>query len=81
MNLPQELVSGDFISFVHKKMQEADGASIRYTFSGSIYFERMKELGLYSTDKVQIRDRVIQAGLMNIYGKCLLKAGVDYIAK
>ena len=34
-----------------------------FTFAGSIYFNRMKELGLYTIDKEKIRKRVKDSGL------------------
>ena len=39
----------------------------RYTFSGSVYFERMKELGLYTIDKEEIKERVNSLNLTNIF--------------
>jgi hypothetical protein len=35
-----------------------DGLRNRYTFAGAGYFARMKELGLYSIDTVEIEKRV-----------------------
>ena len=72
LELPRTLVSGDFIAFVHEKMQSEEGLRMRYTFSGSVYFERMKALSLYSTDRARIQERVQSAGLDNIYNECLV---------
>lgn len=70
--LPSTLAVGDFISFVHRRMNEEDGMKVRYTFSGSVYFERMKQKGLYTTDSSAICKRVEQSGLMKVFARCLV---------
>ncbi|MPN05984.1 hypothetical protein SDC9_153238 [bioreactor metagenome] len=72
LELPRSLATGDFIKFVHEKMTLPDGMKIRYTFSGSVYFERMKNLALYSTNRSEIKDRVAQTGLTDVYNGCLV---------
>nr|WP_092067420.1 FAD-dependent oxidoreductase [Dendrosporobacter quercicolus]NSL46580.1 FAD-dependent oxidoreductase [Dendrosporobacter quercicolus DSM 1736]SDL56395.1 Glucose inhibited division protein A [Dendrosporobacter quercicolus] len=72
LTLPNTLATGDFIEFVQAKMQTEDGMRVRYTFSGSIYFERMKELALYSTSRSEVKDRVAQTGLTDVYNGCLV---------
>lgn len=72
LELPDTLATGDFIEFVHGKMQTEDGMKMRYTFSGSVYFERMKELALYSVNRSEIKDRVAQTGLTDVYNGCLV---------
>ena len=44
LQLPDSLLIGDFISYSNEEMHKKDGAKKRFTFAGSIYFERMKEL-------------------------------------
>lgn len=39
------------------------------TFAGGEFFEEMKRFGLYTLDRGQIRERIKEAGLLNIYGK------------
>jgi len=51
------------------KMKYPEGRMYKYTFSGSVYFEQMKEKGLYSVDKQRIRERVEKAGLMGVFLK------------
>ncbi len=70
--LPDTLAVGDFISFAHRRMEEDDGMRVRYTFSGSVYFERMKEKGLYTTDSSAIYRRVEESGLSQIFARCLV---------
>ena len=72
LELPRTLASGDFIAFSHEQMHTEAGLRIRYSFSGSIYFERMKALSLYSTNRTEINERVRHAGLNDIYNECLV---------
>ncbi|GAK55335.1 glucose-inhibited division protein A [Candidatus Vecturithrix granuli] len=64
--LPDALVIGDAIAFVRTEMQTEEGKTKKYTFSGSVLFERMKQKGYYSTNLDEIRGRVANAGLMNV---------------
>lgn len=61
--LPRELAIGDAIAYVEEQMKTEKGLGLKYTFSGSVLFERMKELGLYTTDIAAIKDRVAGLGL------------------
>ena len=60
---------GDFINSTVNKMKYPEGRMYKYTFSGSVYFEQMKEKGLYSLDKQKIRERVEKVGLMGVFLK------------
>lgn len=66
LTLPGTLACGDAITHVRERMLTDEGMRVKYTFSGSVYFTRMKELGLYSTDVAQIRARVEAAGLTGV---------------
>lgn len=70
--LPSELACGDIISFMHSEMKTAKGMGKKYTFSGSVYFQRMQEQGLYTTDITLIRERVGKTGLAGIFN-CSIK--------
>jgi len=72
LELPRTLASGDFIAFAHEQMLSETGLRIRYSFSGSVYFERMKVMSLYSTNRAEINERVRSAGLNDIYNVCLV---------
>lgn len=72
LDLPRTLASGDFIAFAHEQMQSEMGLRMRYTLSGSVYFERMKAMSLYSTNRAEISERVRAAGLIDIYNICLV---------
>jgi hypothetical protein len=65
--LPDSLAIGDAISHVRTQMQTEEGLGHKYTFSGSVFFERMKERGLYTTDVKKIRARVEEAGLAGVF--------------
>lgn len=66
--LPTSLAVGDAIAQVTERMRgPEEGLTEKYTFSGSLYFARMKALGLYTTDRAQIRQRVRQAGLEGVF--------------
>jgi len=41
---------------------------LKYTFSGSVLFDRMKDLALYATDVPEIMNRVDAAGVAGIFG-------------
>ncbi|WP_026887455.1 FAD-dependent oxidoreductase [Clostridium beijerinckii] len=68
LELPRELATGDIIAYANDKVKEGK-MSERYTFSGAEYFERMKDLGLYSMDNNEIKLRVKKLNLTNIFSK------------
>ncbi|MCD4677641.1 MAG: FAD-dependent oxidoreductase [Desulfobacula sp.] len=65
--LPTSLAVGDAIRHVRKQMIDKKELGLKYTFSGSVYFERMKELQMYSTDKTSIAKRVESAGMTGVF--------------
>lgn len=65
--LPGSTASGDIISYMIDQIKQGSGLKNKYTFSGSLYFERMKEKGLYTTDLETIEKRVKNAGLTDIF--------------
>jgi hypothetical protein len=65
--LPDVLAVGDAIRFVRSQMREEGILSLKYTFSGSVYFERMKAKGLYTTDRKKIEQRVGMAGMARVF--------------
>jgi hypothetical protein len=73
LEIPPTTAIGDFISFVNKEIQTEEGQRNRYTFSGGLYFERMKKQGLYSTDIKEIRTRIKNAGMIDIFSEKLVK--------
>lgn len=69
--LPTELAVGDAINYVRQAMDTEEGMTKKYTFSGSVYFNRMKELDLYTTDVEAIKARVEKTGLTGVFSKKL----------
>lgn len=67
--LPDTLAVGDAITYVRTQMETEEGLAFKYTFSGSVYFDRMKQRGLYSTNLREIEKRVDQAGMIGIFSK------------
>ncbi|MCD8083373.1 MAG: FAD-dependent oxidoreductase, partial [Clostridiales bacterium] len=67
LTLPESTAIGDAIVFVKKAMETEEGIGKKYTFSGSVYFERMKELGLYTIDTAEIEKRVEKAGVLGVF--------------
>ena len=65
--LPVDLAVGDAIQFVRTEMQSEGKLGLKYTFSGSVFFDRMKRRGLYTTDISDIENRVDAAGMANIF--------------
>lgn len=64
--LPRSLAIGDIIATAGEILQGGD-LSQKLTFSGAGYFERMKSLGLYTTDRQRVRERVASAGLEEVF--------------
>ncbi|MEL7624181.1 MAG: FAD-dependent oxidoreductase [Clostridiales bacterium] len=67
IEIPTNLAIGDAIDHVGKQMRTEEGITLKYTFSGSVYFKRMQELGLYTTDVAAIKAKVKEAGLEGVY--------------
>ena len=73
LQLPTNLLIGDFIAYANIEMKKPEGDKLRFTFAGSTYFNRMKNLGLYTTDKNVIVNKVKKASLYGIYDKLVIK--------
>jgi hypothetical protein len=65
--LPDSLVIGDAIRHVREQMRTEEGLGRKFTFSGSVYFDRMQERNTYTTDVAEIRQRVADAGLTDVF--------------
>lgn len=72
MQLPRELAVGDIIAYENEMKKTNEGLKKRYTFSGSIYFERMKELGLYSIDTEEIDEKIKKLNLKGVFNQRLI---------
>jgi hypothetical protein len=67
VTLPPTLATGDAIQFVTSAQEIPGGWDRKITFSGSFYFARMEQLGLYSADPAVIRRRVADAGVTGLF--------------
>ncbi|MGL5085720.1 MAG: FAD-dependent oxidoreductase [Clostridium sp.] len=70
--LPSSLCIGDIISYANERSITREGRKQRFTFAGSDYFKRMQELGLYTTDKDIILNKVKKLNLNDIFSQKLL---------
>lgn len=69
--IPTSLATGDAITFVREQMDTEAGMGKKYTFSGDVYFRRMKELNLYTTHIEEIQQRVQTAGMTQFFSKSI----------
>ncbi|MDP4091489.1 MAG: FAD-dependent oxidoreductase, partial [Bacillota bacterium] len=72
LKLPQETAIGDIIYYSNYRLETPEGKKVRHTFSGAEYFKRMQEKGLYSTDNDEIKKRISDLGLLDIFAKPLV---------
>lgn len=72
LSLPRSLAIGDIIAYSNEKVLDEKDRKSRYTFAGSIYFNRMKEKGLYITDENLIKEKVKKLNLDNIFEEKLI---------
>jgi Dehydrogenases (flavoproteins) len=70
--LPKTTVIGDIIAYANYKMMTKEGRRNRYTFAGAEYFKRMQEIGLYSTDREEIRGRIEKLNLLDVMNQKLV---------
>lgn len=69
--LPSSIAIGDLITYANEKARTRDGRKDRYTFAGSVYFKRMQELGLYSTNVDEIKSKIQKINLTNVFSQKL----------
>lgn len=67
VELPGDLAVGDMVRFSTEEMVKGRTISHPYTFSGSVYFERMKSRGLYLKDREAVNRKIRQAGHENYF--------------
>ncbi|MDZ5001450.1 FAD-dependent oxidoreductase, partial [Clostridium perfringens] len=70
--LPGSIAIGDIISFANEKAGIREGRKNIYTFAGAEYFKRMKEIGLYTIDKEEIKDRIKKVNLDGVFSQRLI---------
>jgi hypothetical protein len=72
LRYPDELAVGDFVNHVIEEMKKEEGRQYKYTFSGSIYFKRMVQKNLYTKNVEEIKKRVHDANLKDIFNTKLV---------
>ncbi len=72
LEIPVNLATGDLIAYANKMIKSKEGLRTRYTFAGSNYFSRMKELGLYTMDKKALENKISRMNLLNIFDEKLV---------
>ena len=72
LEIPINLAIGDLIAFANNQIKSEAGLKTRYTFAGSDYFSRMKELDLYSTNKEKLMKKISRMNLVNIFKEKLV---------
>ncbi len=65
--LPRALAIGEAIAYINEQLQTDEGRSLKYTFSGSVLFEHIKALSLYTTEVSAVRARVAKLGLTGLF--------------
>ena len=65
--LPDTLAIGDGIRYTRQQMMEHGRLDLKFTFSGSVLFDRMNQRESYTTDVEAIARRVKTAGLSNVF--------------
>lgn len=65
--LPESLAIGYAIREVRVQMRARGELGKKFTFSGSVLFERMKDRGLYATRPDRIAETVDRAGLLGVF--------------
>lgn len=67
--LPDTLAVGNIISYSHRQFIEQQIYNERYTFAGGVFFNRMKELDLYSVNVDDITERVERVKMKGMLGE------------
>ncbi|GIM28845.1 FAD-dependent oxidoreductase [Clostridium polyendosporum] len=67
LEIPRQLAIGEAIAYVKEQMEIEEGLAKKYTFSGSVLFDRIKSLGLYTINIHEIENKVSELGLKNIF--------------
>ena len=70
--LPRSIAIGGLLAYESQMTSTVEGKRKRYTFAGADYFNKMKELGLYSIDSEEVKTRVKKANLENVFAQRLV---------
>ncbi len=73
LQLPTSIAIGDYIAYTNEQMKKPTAETSKFTFAGSVYFNRMKELGFYTTDRKEVENRIKKSGLEGVFNKKVIK--------
>lgn len=71
VELPRSTAIGDIIAVRGENMAKSEDLRVPFSMAHGVYFERMKSLGLYSTDPAAIHKRIAGLGLAGIFSQKL----------
>lgn len=71
--IPASLAIGDLLTFIEQSLRTSAGFLSKYTFAGGVYFRRMYDTGLYTTDIRRINQRVKAAGMDGVFNEKLIR--------
>lgn len=71
VEIPRSTAVGEFIAFGRDELLTGEGLTKSYTFAGSVFFERMLNRDLYTTDHEILDDRLLQTGLTGLFSRPL----------
>lgn len=72
LELPRTTAIGDLIAYSNEMIESPEGRKNRYTFAGGLYFQHMKEKGLYSLDLGLIKEKLARLNLQDIFNEKLV---------
>jgi len=67
LEISRKTACGEAVAYVNEEMKTKVGLGKKYTFSGSVLFEHMKELGMYEIDVNKIEENIKKEGLWNVF--------------
>jgi hypothetical protein len=67
LKISTDTMVGESIEWVGRQMETPEGLKQRYTFSGAVLLDHLKEKGLYTRDRTAIWQSVRQCGMSNIF--------------
>ena len=68
LELTRDTVIGDFLAYTAEHQAELN---VRHSYIWGVYFERMKQIGLYTKDVAQVQKRIEDAGLTGMFARKL----------
>ncbi len=69
LTIPRTTAVGEAIAYVREEMQTEEGLTKKFTFAGSVLFDRIQELDLYATDVAAIAHRVETSGSSAVFAR------------